>query len=102
MWLLNPHLLREPEMSRRHIPKVTIENVEVDQNSDSLKSIVAVIHYPPGRARIEIESPIEAQCASVGREGAARFELQRLIEALQVWSSSTARFAHPAPQAEIN
>ncbi|MFM9850765.1 MAG: hypothetical protein ACKVP3_27020 [Hyphomicrobiaceae bacterium] len=85
-------------MTRLQIPTVRVENVEVDQASDRLTSLIVVVDYSPGLARIELKASSDLPFASVGYDAAARLELHRLIHALETWASATARFAPPAPK----
>jgi hypothetical protein len=84
-------------MTQSPIPRVKVESVEVDRAADRLKSLVAVVDYRPGLARIELRASCDVPFAAVGDESAARLELHRLIDALAKWANATSQFDPTAP-----
>ena len=79
-------------MAQSPIPRVKLESVDVDRAADRLKSLVAVVDYQPGLARIELQASCDVPFAASGNETAARLELHRLIAALEKWANATSRF----------
>jgi hypothetical protein len=83
-------------MTQSPMPRVQVENVEVDRAADRLKSLVAVVDYRPGLARIELQASCDVPFAAIGVETAARLELHRLIAAMAKWANATSQFDPPA------
>ena len=85
-------------MTQFSIPKVKVESVEVDRVTDRLKSVVVLVDYRTGVARIELQATADMSFTTIGAEVAARLELHRLGDALARWANAMSRFDPPAPK----
>ena len=83
-------------MTQFPIPSVKLESVDVGRAADRLKSLVALVDFAPGLARIELKASCDVPFTAIGGETAARLELHRLIDALAKWVNATSRFDPPA------